>query len=93
MPNPPPSQPSFEEAKEIATDTRLQQLLAWYPGQQDRILAAYRRRNPHPGCTCPWHTRKPGRCCIINRVSPPAHDARRRRTPSRAGQYREQLQK
>ena len=88
-----PLQPTFDEGQEIATNPHLQQLLQWYPDQRDRILQAYRRRNPHPGCTCSWNKRKPGRCCTLDHLPNRPRDRRRSRTPSAAGQYREQVQK
>jgi len=83
-------QPTFEESAAISQDAALQQLLKWYPGQHDRILAAYRRRNPHPGCNCPWQHRKAGKCCTIDRL-PDRRGQRRSRSPSARGQYREQI--
>lgn len=70
-------QPTFEEAQEIAANPHLQNLMRWYPDQHDRILRAYHRRNR------PFATVKP----------PPLkpRPGRRLKTPSRTGQYREQL--
>lgn len=88
----PSIQPTFEESEAISNDPALQKLLQWYPGQHDRILAAYRRRNPHPGCTCPWEHRKAGRCCTRDRIPERPKDTRRQRgTPSAAGQYGKHL--
>ena len=84
--SPHPQQPSFEEQAAIDNDPDLQNLLRCYPDQHDLIIRAYRRRRPHDGCTCPWGSRKPNGCC---RPLPPSGP--RRRTPSRAGQYRHQL--
>ena len=87
----PSIQPTFDESEAISQDEALQQLLKWYPGQEAQILAAYRRRNPHPGCNCPWQNRKAGRCCIRDRLPPPPPTDRRRRSPSAAGQYGKHL--
>ena len=89
----PSTQPTFEESEAISNDPAMQKLLQWYPDQFDRILAAYRRRNPHPGCTCPWQTRKAGRCCTLDRLPPARTTDRRRRSPSVRGQYSEQVNK
>jgi len=84
-------QPTFNESEAISNDAALQQLLKWYPGQEAQIIAAYRRRHPHEGCNCPWQNRKAGRCCTLDRINPPPQASRRSRSPSRAGQYREQI--
>ena len=86
----PSIQPTFEESEAISNDAALQNLLQWYPGQEAQILAAYRRRNPHPGCTCPWQNRKAGKCCTTDRLPHPTGQ-RRSRSPSAAGQYGKHL--
>lgn len=82
MSKPSPYQPTFAEAEEIAANPDLQQLLEWYPDQEQRILAAHRRRQRpfNTACSCPK--------CTARRPRTPAH---RPKTPSTTGSYREQL--
>ena len=83
MSTPPPGQPSFQEAQELALNPHFQALLRWFPDQPERVLAAWRRRHKRNACACP--------ACQAPRSRPAS--ANMPSMPSKAGQYRRQILK
>jgi len=88
----PSTQITSAEFEAISSDPWIQELLRLYPDRHPQIIAGWRRRNSHQGCTCPWQHRKTGRCCTIDRL-PDRRRERQRRRPSPRGQYQKQLHK